>query len=88
MVSFRVSSEEYEKLRGFCISKGQRSVSDLARLAVNTIVDHGVTPNLESRLSEVEGQLGLLTRELLRLGAVPAGGRTDRMEQENSACPF
>ena len=76
MVSFRVSSEDYEKLRIFCISKGQRSVSDLARLAVNTILENG-TPNVENRLSDVEGRIQFLTREILRLTGTPSAERTE-----------
>ncbi len=33
-VSFRVSNQEYETLRNYCISIGARSVSDVARSAV------------------------------------------------------
>jgi len=66
MISFRVSSEDYDRLRIFCISKGQRSVSDLARLAVNTILQNGA-PNVENRLTDVEGRIHFLTREVLRL---------------------
>ncbi len=69
MVSFRVSSEEHERLRAFCVSKGQRSVSDLARLAVETILDNGEAPNLEARLCEVESRIHLLTREVVRITA-------------------
>jgi len=71
MISFRVSSDEYDRLRFFCVSKGQRSVSDLARLAVSTLLDAGRLPSLESRLAEVEGQTHFLTRELSRMSARP-----------------
>ncbi len=71
MVSFRVSSEDYERLRIFCVSKGQRSVSDLARLALSTVLDSGGAPNVESRLSDVEGRIHFLTREVLRLSGAP-----------------
>lgn len=72
MVSFRVSTEDYERLRIYCVSKGQRSVSDLARLAVSTVVESGERPSLESRLAEVEGQIHLLTSELLRVSGLAA----------------
>lgn len=71
MVSFRVSSEDYERLRLFCVSNGQRSVSDLARLAVGNVVENGRAPSVETRLSEVENRIHLLTKELLRVSGEP-----------------
>jgi hypothetical protein len=67
MITFRVSPEDYEKLRIYCLTKGQRSVSDLARLAVSTVLENGAAPSLETRLADVEGRLHLLSRELLRM---------------------
>jgi hypothetical protein len=34
LVTFRLTTEEYEALRGLCISKGVRSISELTRDAV------------------------------------------------------
>ena len=67
MITFRVSPEDYEKLRIYCLTQGQRSVSDLARLAVTTVLESGVAPTLETRLSDVEGRLLFLTREMVRM---------------------
>lgn len=67
MVSFRVSLEDYEQLRSFCSSQGQRSVSDFARLAVTSILQSPGVANLESRVSDAEGRIQLLTREVLRI---------------------
>ena len=78
IVTFRITTDEYERLRIFCISKGQRSVSDLARLAVSTVLENGGAPTVESRLAEVEGRVHFLTRELLRLSGnslLPAGAQ-------------
>lgn len=66
-LSFRMSSEDYERLRTFCVSTGQRSVSDLARMAVRSLLDSGDRPDLETRLADVEGRMFFLTRELVRL---------------------
>jgi hypothetical protein len=38
LVSFRVSEEEYNKLRNSCASGSARSVSDLARIAVRLLI--------------------------------------------------
>src|SRR3954447_18154064 len=67
IVTFRITTDEYERLRNFCISKGQRSVSDLARTAVSSVLESDGIPTVESRLAEVEGRVHFLTREILRL---------------------
>jgi hypothetical protein len=38
MVAFRMSEEDYRRLYGLCVSLGARSVSDLARTAVNRLI--------------------------------------------------
>ena len=38
MVAFRMSEEDYDRLRGLCVSLGARSVSDLARAAVCRLI--------------------------------------------------
>ena len=38
MISFRLSAEEYEKFRELCFSSGIRSVSEMARVAINTLL--------------------------------------------------
>lgn len=81
MVSFRISMEDYEKLRIFCISKGQRSVSDLARMAVNVVMEKGGAPSLESRVADVEGRIHFITSELLRMsGHISESGQTAALE--------
>jgi hypothetical protein len=41
MVSFRLSSVEYELYRGACVAAGVRSLSELARAALQQVVDEG-----------------------------------------------
>ncbi len=38
LVAFRMSEEDYHRLYGLCVSLGARSVSDLARTAVNRLI--------------------------------------------------
>jgi hypothetical protein len=38
MLAFRISEEDYERLYSLCTSLGARSVSDLARTAVNRLI--------------------------------------------------
>lgn len=78
IVTFRITTDEYERLRIFCISEGQRSVSDLARKAVSTALENGGTPTVESRLAEIEARLHFVTRELLQLtgNSLPSANRS------------
>ena len=38
MISFRLSAKDYEKLRQFRMTQDSRSVSELARVAVNKLI--------------------------------------------------
>jgi len=67
MVSFRVSLEDYERLRLFCSSQGQRSVSDFARLAVTSTLERPGSTTLASRVSDAEGRIEVLTHRVSRL---------------------
>ena len=44
MVSFRLSEEEYEGLKHICITVGARSLSDIARDAVQRLLSNGGEP--------------------------------------------
>jgi len=68
MISFRLSAKDYEKLRQFRMTQDSRSVSELARVAVNKLIcDSGLDEALETRVNELEGQLHMLALELKRL---------------------
>ena len=57
LVSFRVSEDEYQKLRNVCASVGARSLSDLARSAVGVLIDSaddGGEHPLESRMRRLD----------------------------------
>jgi hypothetical protein len=72
MISFRLSAEEYDHFRELCFSQGIRSVSELARAAVNRLICdpdpvHAAGEALETRLTNVEAQLQTLALELRRM---------------------
>jgi hypothetical protein len=70
MISFRLSSAEYEQFRGYCETQGSSSLSELARMAVGRLIrDPTFTTGngLENRVNELEGQLHLLAVELRRV---------------------
>lgn len=81
LVNFRLSEEEFEKLRASCSLYGARSLSDFARAAVmrsvtggshtssdaaESTIDHKVN-DLESRI----GELSRLVESLLTANAAP-----------------
>jgi len=75
MISFRLSTKEYEQFHDFCVAQGTHSVSELARAAVNKIVSapaFSLDNVLENRVNELEGQLHMLALELKRLKQVAA----------------
>ena len=70
MISFRLSGEEYRLLQRACEKSGARSVSDLARSAMQRIIldsgslDRGST---EAQLRELQMRFNVLAAEVERL---------------------
>ena len=80
LVNFRLSEEEFEKLRASCSLYGARSLSDFARAAVMRSVTGGsqikeaADPTLDSKMSTLENRVGELSRlveSLLTANAAP-----------------
>jgi hypothetical protein len=70
MVSFRLTVEEYDRFRELCSTCGTRSVSELARAAINSLLkEPAQIPReaLESRVAELEGRVNLLRAEFRKL---------------------
>jgi len=85
MISFRLTTAEYDKFRELCFRQGIRSVSELARAAINLILQHpdrAPHESLESRVCELEGRVHLLTLEVKgmnhNIAAAPAAGPDGR----------
>ncbi len=80
MISIRLSDEEYEGLKNLCMSQGARSVSDLARTAMNQMLHISSDPtnggsSVELRFRELHGRLNLLDRRIEQLaGRMEEGG--------------
>lgn len=77
MISFRLSAEEYERFRRLCSTSGTRSVSELARAAINSLLKHPTdapSEALESRVKELEGRMNMLHSEFRKLQG--GGGQT------------
>ncbi len=70
MISFRLSAEEYDRFRELCFAQGLRSVSEMARAAINMLLQHPARApqqSIEARVAEIEGRLHMLSLELKRL---------------------
>jgi hypothetical protein len=69
MVSFRVSSEEYEALKTLHRSFGHRSISELARSAVQQLIVHlpSHEESVEGRFLELSDRLNALDRQFADL---------------------
>jgi len=80
MISFRVSEDEYTGLKNLCVNEGARSVSDMARDAVQRLIskqpgnktswpnDHLVTV-----VQLLQGKIEALDLEVKRLGRTVNG---------------
>ena len=88
MLTFRVSEEEYERFHEICYSKGIRNVSEMARTAINVLLqqpDRIAEESLETRVNELEARLHRLAAEFKRLrhtspAAATAGAIEDQAE--------
>jgi hypothetical protein len=79
MISFRLSDEEYEHLVNLCETQSARSLSDLARSAMQSLIANGGVngggDGVEERLSHLDGRLNALDEAVERLSQrIPADG--------------
>jgi hypothetical protein len=77
MVSFRLSGDEYRLLQGACEKSGARSVSELARSAMQRIIlDTGTigADTAEANLRELQIKLDVLSTEVDRLSRLMHAG--------------
>ena len=83
LVTFRLSGEEYEALKKFCISSGARSISDFARETILERMAHktprGILSSdltmLSSSLEEIDTLLKDLSGRISKVLG-PRGGNT------------
>lgn len=80
-VSFRMSEQEYERLRSHCVSVGARSISDLARSAVCQLM---VPPRerlddpLQAQIRHLYSSFRALSEEVLHISALVEQRGTER----------
>lgn len=68
-ITFRLSSEQYERIQGLCLTMGVPSISELARAAVDKLIDEPTAfdllpVRLELRVARLEATVDLLAQEL------------------------
>jgi hypothetical protein len=75
MISFRLSGEEYRMLQGACSKSGARSVSELARAAMQKIIiEDGFRPgSAETEIRELKIKFSVLAAEVDRLSRLVKG---------------
>jgi hypothetical protein len=76
MVSFRLTADEYDRIRELCSTCGTRSISELARAAISSLLKQpGCGPGdlLEHRVAELEGRMHMLNLEFRKLRAGTSG---------------
>ena len=72
MVSFRLSEEEYEGLKHICMTAGARSLSDIARDAVQRLLGNATENKADNdaQLRVLYEKLDALELEVKRLAAL------------------
>ena len=72
MVSFRLSEEEYEGLKHICITVGARSLSDIARDAVQRLLSNNTESKIDGdeQLRVLYERMDALDHEVKRLAGL------------------
>jgi len=65
IISFRVSVHEHESLARICSERGMRSISDMARIALQHLAADGVESDpLASEIRELRSNLNMMAKDL------------------------
>ncbi len=86
MVSFRLTEEEYDRFRLLCVARGQNSVSEMIRAAVNDMLGQSnepaavATTELHVRLRTLESRLSELATAVVKIETrLPESDHADRV---------
>ena len=80
MVSVRLSEQEYQELLSCCVNRGARSLSDLARIALQELLasgdgdGNGNGYGLQTKVERLHGRMEQLDHEVKRLASLVAKG--------------
>jgi hypothetical protein len=74
IVTFRISEEQYERLKNLCLDHGAPSLSDLARAAMSRLLNeytaNGKDCTLESQLLDLQTRVRFLDTQFARLSSI------------------
>lgn len=85
LVAFRISDEEFQAFTKMCTSQGVRSMSDLARAAVQFMVANestGPERAVAERLRVLEETVDVLSENLLQLRRILRVGMLKHLEED------
>ena len=72
MISVRLTTEEYSSFRELCFAHGIRTLSEMARTAMQMMHQQSSSQRppdpVEARIAQLEGRLESLSLEVQRLG--------------------
>jgi len=78
MISVRLSADEYESLRLLCTATGARSVSDMTRGAMQSLLDNSSRGTaLSGYMEEFRAQISTLDRKIEELSERIAPSKTE-----------
>jgi Arc/MetJ-type ribon-helix-helix transcriptional regulator len=78
MISVRLSEDEYESLRRMCVTTGARSVSDLTRDAMQTLLNNSSRESdVSSYLNDFRAQITTLDRKIEELTELMTPSKTE-----------
>lgn len=80
MISFRLTAEEYDRFHDLCAACGTRSVSELARTAINALLKQPADvprESLECQVAALEGRVNMLLSEFRKMRELGSGYVTD-----------
>jgi hypothetical protein len=82
-ISFRLSPEEHQRLKDTCLLQGERSISDLARCAMQTMIASGSdTAPLSEEVRDLRTRVGALLLQLQKLATAVSAYQSEREEVE------
>lgn len=84
MISFRLSPEEYQRLKDTCMLQGVRSISDMARTAMQKLIaSGGEAVPLSDEVRDLRNRVRTLSLQLDRLSTTVHArqGNCDAAEQ-------
>jgi hypothetical protein len=79
MISFRLSPEEYERFAKMCSERGVRSISDMARIALQKLVAGDAESDpISFEVRDLRSQIKTMANEVERLAEIVDGRKASK----------